>query len=151
MKRRALIVVVLAAVVAVSAYSLASGGSGTVQPALIVGSAGVSPTSAVKLSFRSAAPSGHLGALLVDYTLSVAGPVRSGCVGLHSEQLPAARKGAVASIKLTPAGLGGRWCAGTFTARVVETQRPFCKPGMMCPQFVRLIGTVAKTSFRVTG
>jgi hypothetical protein len=152
MKRTALTVVVLAAIVAVAVYSVASGGSGdAVQPALVVGATHTGPASAVTLSFRSAASSGHQGALLVDYTLSVSGPVRSGCVGVHSEPLAAARKGSTVSVKLVPAALGGRWCAGTFRARVIETERPFCKPGTLCPQFVRLIGTVAGTSFRVAG
>jgi hypothetical protein len=152
MKRRALTVVALAVVVAVAVYSLASGGNGdVVQPALVVGTTHVSPASAVTLRFRAAAGSGRQGTLLVDYTLNVAGPVRSGCIGAHSEALPVARKGAEVSVKLAPATLGGSWCAGAFTARVVETERPYCSPGTMCPQFIRLLGTVAQTSFRVAG
>ena len=152
MNRKALVVVIVAVVVAVPAYSLANGsGGGAVRPALVVSSTRPSPASAVELSFREPVAGGREGTVLVDYTLSVAGPVRSGCVGLHSEQLPVARKGAVVSVKLVPAKLGGSWCAGTFTARVVETERPFCRPGTMCPQFIRLVGTIAKISFRVAG
>jgi hypothetical protein len=152
MKRRALAVVVLAVVVAVAAYSLASGGSGdVVHPALIVGSTHVRPASAVTLRFRATAASGRQGSLLIDYTLTVDGPVRPGCVGAHSEALPVARKGAVVSVKLVPATVGGRWCAGAFTARVVETERPYCSPRTMCPQFIRLLGTIAETSFRIAG
>jgi len=152
MKRRALTIAALAVVVAVAVYSLASGGNGdVVQPALVVGSAHASPASAVTLTFRATAASGHQGTLVIDYTLNVAGPVRAGCVGAHSEGLPVARKGAVLSITLVPATLGGNWCAGAFTARVVETERPYCSPGALCPQFIRLLGTVAHTSFRIAG
>jgi hypothetical protein len=152
MKRKALVVVTLAVIAAGAAYSLASGGNGdTVAPALVVSSVPVSASSAVTLRFRAAAASGRQGTLLVDYTLSVAGPVRSGCVGTQSEALPATREGAVLALRIIPDARGRNWCAGTFTARVTETERPFCAPGTMCPQFIRLIGTVARTSFRVAG
>jgi len=152
MKRRALTIAAVAVVVAVAVYSLASGGNGdVVQPALVVGSAHVSPASAVTLRFRATAGSGRQGTFVIDYTLDVAGPVRAGCVGAHSEGLPVAGKGAVLSVTLVPATLGGSWCAGAFTARVVETERPYCAPGTMCPQFIRLLGTVARAGFRVAG
>jgi hypothetical protein len=63
--------------------------------------------------------------------------------------VPVTGPGGSVDIPLDPAKLGGRWCPGTFAVRVDEVQRPACSPGMMCPQFIRVIGIVGRTSFRV--
>ncbi len=61
----------------------------------------------------------------------------------------AATKGLPVSVALDPARLGGAWCAGVHTARVIEIETPVCNPGTMCPQYVRVIGTVGVARFTV--
>ena len=50
---------------------------------------------------------------------------------------------------LDPAKVGGRWCRGEFTARVTEVQTPVCSANALCPQYVRVVATVARGTFRV--
>ena len=53
---------------------------------------------------------------------------------------------------LNPARLGGRWCAGTFHGRVVESERIICggPPVDACPQLVIAPRVIARFTFRVT-
>jgi hypothetical protein len=102
------------------------------------------PTSRVTFTFRAPATAGHHGASLLSFILTLAGPRHAGCVGPRTAPIPHVVKGTTAN-----AQLGGTWCVGAYVARVQEFARPFCKPGQMCPQYVRLIGTVAMARFRV--
>jgi hypothetical protein len=52
-------------------------------------------------------------------------------------------------MRLAPPPLARGWCPGVYTARVVEQQTPVCKPGLLCPQYIRLVGVVGRASFRV--
>lgn len=72
------------------------------------------------------------------------------CVGAGSLSLPHTVGTAVAAT-LSPSHFGGHWCPGTYLAKVQEIASAKCAPGAMCPQFVRVIRTVAVTRFRVTG
>jgi hypothetical protein len=102
------------------------------------------PTSRVTFTFRAPATAGHHGPSLLSFLLTLAGPRHAGCVGPRTAPIPHVVKGTTAN-----AQLGGTWCVGAYVARVQEFARPFCKPGQMCPQYVRLIGTVAMGRFRV--
>jgi len=102
------------------------------------------PTSRVTFTFRAPATAGHHGPSLLAFILTLAGPRHAGCLGPRTAPIPHVVKGTTASVQL-----GGTWCAGAYVARVQEFARPFCKPGQMCPQYVRLIGTVAMAHFRV--
>jgi hypothetical protein len=102
------------------------------------------PTSRVTFTFRAPATAGHHGPSLLSFILTLAGPRHAGCVGPRTAPIPHVVKGTTASVQL-----GGTWCVGAYVARVQEFARPFCKPGQMCPQYVRLIGTVAVARFRV--
>jgi hypothetical protein len=102
------------------------------------------PTSRVTFAFTAPATGGHRGASLISFILTLAGPRHAGCVGPRTVPILHVVKGATAG-----AQLGGPWCAGSYLARVQEFARPFCKPGQLCPQYVRLIGTVAEARFRV--
>lgn len=102
------------------------------------------PTSRVTFAFPAPATAGHHGPSLLSFILTLAGPRRAGCVGPRTAPIPHVVKGTTARVQL-----GGTWCAGAYVARVQEFARPFCKPGQMCPQYVRLIGTVATARFRV--
>ena len=104
------------------------------------------PTTASRISFAFTAPAttGHHGPSQLSFALTVAGPRHAGCVGPRTAPVPRAVKGQTASVVLGP-----HWCAGTYFAAVQEFARPFCKPGQMCAQYIRLIGTVASGHFRI--
>ena len=102
------------------------------------------PTARVTFTFSVPATAGRHGPSLLSFVLALAGPRHAGCLGPRTAPIPHAVKGTAASVQL-----GGPWCAGAYVARVQEFARPFCKPGQMCPQYVRLIGTVAMARFRV--
>jgi hypothetical protein len=129
--------------------SAAPGGTGpsalTISPS--VGSA----RSVIRFRFTAPASTGLRNRTQISYSLSVLGPRRSGCVGRHSAVLPAARAGAAVTAGVGPAQLGGRWCSGTFTARVEELVRPVCTPGTMCPQFIRVASVIGPKKFRIAG
>jgi hypothetical protein len=53
------------------------------------------------------------------------------------------------TVALGPAQGDPDWCRGVFSARVQELARPVCRPGEMCPQFVRLVGVLGPVRFRI--
>ncbi len=101
-------------------------------------------SSRITFAFRSPATAGRHGPSLLSFALTVAGPRHAGCVGPRTATVPEAVKGRTASV-----GLGPHWCPGAYSARIQEFARPFCKPGQMCAQYIRLVGTVAAAHFRV--
>ena len=127
------------------------GGSGRASAALTVTPTTATPTTAVHFGFVAPASSGRLGTIAASYTLSVIGPRRGGCLATASRTLPPITRGQQVSAMLDPTQLGGRWCTGTYTARIDELARPVCAVGQACPQFVRLVATVGPATFRVTG
>lgn len=155
----------------------ACGTRGTGSTSLPAGGSTASTTSATPASSASAVPAGRVtvapgsggpatvftvhfvapssvapvGQTRIGYTVSVTGGQGTGCLGTGSVQAGAATQGLVTSVALDPARLGSRWCPGTHVVRVIETGAPVCTPGTMCPQFLRVIGTVGETRFRVTG
>jgi hypothetical protein len=104
------------------------------------------PTTASRVTFTFVAPAtaGRHGPSQLSFSLTVAGPRHPGCAGPRTAAVPRAVKGQTASVVLGP-----RWCAGAYSAEVQEFARPFCKPGQMCAQSIRLIGTVASARFRI--
>ena len=108
------------------------------------------PSSTITFSFVAPTKAGRVGKVIDGFSLSVTGPAGEGCKGSVEVAGGAVDKGATAQIKAGPAQLHAHWCAGPYTARVFEIQRPYCKPGQMCPQYVRVAGIVARTSFTVT-
>ena len=158
---KALIVLALAAIVAVPAFSLADRGGGSGSPGLTRGSqsSGLTvtpptggPSTPFAFRFRAPAASGALSATTrLSYVLSVVGPSRPGCLAARSSPVPdVVTEGSEVLVTLDPAKLGGSWCSGSFQAQVAELQTPVCPPATMCPQFVRLVGVVARAGFRVT-
>jgi hypothetical protein len=101
-------------------------------------------TSRVIFAFIAPASSGRHGSSRLSFALALAGPRRAGCLGTRSAAVARAVRGRRAGVQL-----GGRWCVGAYVARVQEFTRPFCNRGQMCPQYVRLIGTVATARFNV--
>jgi hypothetical protein len=122
-----------------------SGGSGlTVSPAK------PSPASNITFSFKSPTRTGIIGKVIDSYSLSVTGPAGANCKGSQERAGSPVAKGVTERISLGPAQLGTKWCVGPYTARVFEIQRPYCKPGVLCAQYVRVAGIVARTSFTIT-
>jgi hypothetical protein len=103
------------------------------------------------MRFSAPASSGRVGSLRLGFSLSLTGPVAGGCISAREVSVPNTTKGAPVQIALDPGRLGGVWCLGTYTARVFELETPFCAPGNICPQFVRVLGIVGTASFRVRG
>lgn len=115
----------------------------------------VAPTSGhrnTSFTFRFTAPqtAGRHGTTQTVYTLAVSARFRSGCLADRTTGVGNAAKGSEVTITLDPAKSGELWCVGRYTARVTEVQMPYCAPGTMCPQYIRVVGTVGRTSFRVT-
>jgi hypothetical protein len=127
-----------------SGPATASSTTSVASQSLSVSPPAPTPTSRVTFTFRAPATAGHHGPSLLSFLLTLAGPRHAGCVGPRTAPIPHVVKGTTAN-----AQLGGTWCVGAYVARVQEFARPFCKPGQMCPQYVRLIGTVAMGRFRV--
>jgi len=107
------------------------------------------PGSQLTFAFVAPVASGRQGSQLVSYSLSVTGPSGSGCVGVREAAAPAVGRHARARIVLGPAQLGAPWCAGPYTARVLELARAACSTGQVCPQYIRVVDTVGTTAFRV--
>jgi hypothetical protein len=101
-------------------------------------------TSRITFTFTAPATAGRHGPSLLSFALTISGPRHAGCVGPRTAAVPRAVKGQSASVVLGP-----HWCPGAYAARVQEFARPFCKPGQMCAQYIRLVGTVASASFRI--
>jgi hypothetical protein len=155
---KALAVLVVAGIAAVSGFALASGdrssgsATGSSSPApLAVSPASGDPRTVFSFTFKAPAATGRQGQIRLGYTLSVAGPSRPGCLSARSATAAQATQGGQVTVALDPSKLGGTWCPGTYTARVTEIQTPVCSPGEMCPQYIRVVATVATTRFSVVG
>ncbi len=109
------------------------------------------PMTIFMLRFTAPVSSGVRNGSRLAYELSLAGPGPSGCPTAEAIAVPAAVKGQAVTIPLDPPRRGGRWCQGTYTARVAAVQRPVCAPGVMCPQLIRVVGTVGEVRFQVRG
>jgi hypothetical protein len=155
---KALAVLVVAGIAAVSGFALASGdkssgpsaGSSSPSP-LTVSPASGNPRTAFTFTFKAPVTTGRRGETALGYTLGVAGPSRPGCLAARSASAPQATQGSQVTVTLDPSTLGGTWCPGTFTARVTEISTPVCAPHRMCPQYIRVVATVATARFRVAG
>jgi hypothetical protein len=110
-----------------------------------------SPTTTFELRFVAPASTRSAGGQRLGYDIGLAGPAGNGCLASRSVGVSAATAGVAIPISLDPAKLGGRWCVGTYTLRVSEIQAPDCSAMTVCPQFVRVVGVVARASFRVAG
>jgi hypothetical protein len=116
---------------------------------LTVSPARAAPNGQVTFGFTPPRSAGVHGAVELSYVLSVTGPQHTGCVGTHSAGTPRAAQGQMTRVALGPTQLGSSWCAGAYTARAEELQRPACKTGQMCPMYVRIVGIVGTAAFRI--
>jgi hypothetical protein len=145
----AAVAVAVAAVVPAGCGSSSSSSTGA-GGSLAVSPANPHPSSNVTFSFQAPLRSGRDGKVINSYSLSVTGPAGANCKGSQEAAGPTVDKGATARITVGPAQLKTQWCVGPYTARVFEIQRPYCKPGAMCPQYVHVAGIVARTSFDIS-
>lgn len=136
----------------------ACGSSSTTSSTHRSGSGGVSvapatasSSSQVTFSFTPSQSGGVHGHQALYYVVSVSGPHGTGCVSSRGGTPPSAVQGRVARVVLGPAQTGGKWCRGSYTARAQELAKAACKPGQMCPMYVRLVGTVGTVTFKVAG
>jgi hypothetical protein len=116
----------------------------------------VSPTTGSSHSvihFAFTAPAGALapGSDQVSAALSVVGPQKPGGSGRGPRPGTAMAAGRPTTVSLGPVQLGGDWCPGTYTARVEVVARPRCGPGMMCPQFIRVVAILGPATFKIAG
>lgn len=121
-------------------------GSGTLTVTPTTGS----PHSIIHFTFTAPAGSAAPGSDQLSAGLSVVGPQKPGCVGVHRQPLSSMPAGQQIGVSLGPAQLGGDWCPGTYTARVEVLARPKCGPGMMCPQFIRVVAMLGPTTFKIS-
>jgi hypothetical protein len=116
--------------------------------ALTVSPSTGAPTTVFELHFSVPVVAAPSAGSKTSFELGVSGPQKAGCLAARAVAVPSAA-GTTVDIPLNPGQLGGRWCAGSYQVRVDEVQRPVCSPGTMCPQFIRVVATVARVSFRV--
>ncbi len=149
MSLKALGVAVAAAVIAALFIILPSGG-GSPRPGLTVSPARGDPRTTFTFTFRAPA-SGSSARTRLGYTLGLSGPLASGCRSAHSSPVAPARRGVDVTARVGPVQLGGSWCPGAYEATVTEFAIAACPTGAMCPQFIRIVGIVARAGFVVGG
>jgi hypothetical protein len=142
--------VVWAALVAASLLT----GCGSSRPRSTQASLSVSPVhpqihSAITFGFTAPVASGVHGKNQISYSLSVTGPVGAGCTSAHEAAPPSVARGAHTTVTVGPAQLGKPWCAGAYTARVIELRSAHCTGSAPCPQYVAVVGIVARAHFTV--
>jgi len=126
-------------------------GIGSGSGSLTVSPTTGSPSSVMRFAVTPKYGAGQQGTGDISNALSVMGPQKAGCVGVHAQGLSALPSGQTTTVSLGPAQLGGNWCPGTYTARVEILERPKCGQGMMCPQFIRVLAAIGPVSFKISG
>ncbi len=135
--------------VAASLATAAAGGTLPKTPVAVSPASG-SPGTTFTVAYRTVSHTGRVGASIIGDEVQVtsSGGMR-GCIPSASASAPAAAKGALVRVRLVPESLGGAWCSGTYRGRIVETARPYCAPGKLCPQFIVLRGTLGTFTLTV--
>jgi hypothetical protein len=153
MTARRLWAVVVAALIAVAVAACGSSSSSNSTAnagKLAVSPSSPHPSSVITFSFVAPVRAGRDGKVINSYSLSVTGPAGEACKGSQEAAGSPVDQGQTSHIAIGPSQLHANWCVGPYTARVFEIQRPYCKPGTVCPQYVHVAGIVAKTSFTVS-
>lgn len=108
-------------------------------------------TATVRFSFRGRWASGRQRQTTTFYTLSVAGPPGGDCVTRQALRVTVPSAGAEVTAPLGPAELGGQWCVGQYTARVLALAQAGCDEQQPCADFPRLLAIIGPATFRITG
>lgn len=127
-----------------------SGGGTAAAGSLAVSTAHPTTRASIAFAYSVPAATGVHGTVRISYSVSITGPHGSGCVGAHEASGPSATAGQRVSITVGPGRLGHPWCPGAYTARVFELQRAACTSTAPCPQYIRVVGVVARARFAVT-
>ena len=151
---RVLVVLVVALAAAGAVASAATPSSGS---KLRVTPASGKPSTTFTVHFTAPGPSGTSGGTTRSYSLT-ASPAHAGhgCIDSVGVAPQPTRSDQAVAVKLNPRGLGGRWCASTYSGRITETIRPSCGPpvntsdGVACPEYIA-IAPIGTLKFRVTG
>jgi hypothetical protein len=134
--------------------STTSSTSTTTSSAPHSGSLSLSParpttSSEITFGFVARAATGVHGSHEISYSLSLIGPDHAGCVGAHESGSPPVARGAQGRITLGPAELQAPWCAGRYSARLLELSSAHCTGSAPCPQYVRVVGLIASATFTI--
>jgi hypothetical protein len=144
-----LVVLVTLAVIAIPALSGASPAGHAAAAKIIVKPAVGTPHTRFAVDFQTPGALRVTGGLSNRYLLTASDRRQRGCASNLSASVVSVRQGMRLKLTLAPAGADGAWCPGTFKGRIVAYQTPLCGPLRMCPQFIRVVGTVGRLSFRV--
>jgi hypothetical protein len=152
MMPKAALLVVVSAIAATPAASDATTAHHSPGPHVTVRPATGSPTSRFTISFRTPVRTGRVGLVDRRAELSVQGPSsQAGCVSDVSRVLPNAAAHARLTTTLDASQLGGRWCVGAYRGQIDEIAGPACVAGRPCPEFVTVLRTLGRFTFRVQG
>jgi hypothetical protein len=100
------------------------------------------------VTFTAPEQTGLVSGTVRRYQVGAATSQQRGCVATAAKSVGASRAGARVSTTLTP--VGGRWCAGTYRGKIIETMTPRCEAGKLCPAFVGVLRVVGTFKFRVS-
>ena len=148
--------VVSAVVVSLALAGVAVASAATAVPSapIHVTPAAGGPRTVFSVSFRAPQRTGVEGSLRRFDQLSASVPSAAnsgGCLTSVDASIPAADKGSLVFVRLDPHAHAGRWCVGTYRGQIEELAGPVCRPGLACPAFVALLGTIGRFSFQVRG
>ena len=150
MRRGVLVTVLVTAMAAVTTLLSASAAAGRILVSVRPDSGHARTVFVIR--FRHPDRTGRVGGLMRTDELTLAGTgAGTGCISRASVVLRAAGQGRIATVKLRPGRLGGRWCAGRFHGRIVESSRIVCPTARLCPLPAVIWRTISRFSFRVRG
>lgn len=140
---------------ALAIYALAGGvlvPAAEAQPAahhhVTVGPSLGYPGTWFRVRFRAPDSTGNVNGMRRYYVVSASGPSSSdGCASQAVRDVAKARAGTRVRVRLTPGANG--WCLGHFRGAVTEEEQPSCQFRKACPNYVVLVRTVGRFSFRV--
>jgi hypothetical protein len=108
-----------------------------------------SATDPISFAFTAPQATGVHGKSRISYSVSITGPAGKGCAGSKEAAVSQAGKGGTASVTVGPSDLGSPWCAGSYSARAFELESAACTGSAPCPQYIRVVGIVARATFSV--
>jgi hypothetical protein len=108
------------------------------------------PGDAITFSFTAPVATGIDGRYRIGYSVSVTGPSGDDCVGAREVSIARVARGATATATIGPDQLGRPWCAGRYSARAFELESAACRGTAPCPQFIRVVGIVARATYTVS-
>jgi hypothetical protein len=137
---------------ALGGVAVASAATAVLTAPIHVSPAAGGPRTVFTVSFRAPDRTGVVGSLRRFDQISASVPPAAGsggCLTTLDATVPAANRGSRVVVRLDPHDHAGRWCVGTYRGQIEELAGPVCKPGLACPAFVALLGTIGRFSFEV--